>query len=165
MPDLKISKAAASRSNGNHSFGADRRCRRRFSLPRASGAAAGILRAGIATLIGMQSTVGAAWTVSMQRLIGTALGAAMGALLGRFFGANVGIFGIGVFLLGVICAWLHIERSAYRYAGITLAVVMLIANTEPAWIISIHRFLEISVGIAAGLALTALWPEPQPRGV
>jgi hypothetical protein len=28
--------------------------------------------------------------------------------------------------------------------------------------IGIHRFLEISVGIAVGLLLTAAWPEPEP---
>ena len=28
--------------------------------------------------------------------------------------------------------------------------------------IAIHRFLEISVGIAVGLLLTAVWPEPEP---
>jgi uncharacterized membrane protein YccC len=121
--------------------------------------------AGITTLIVMQSTLGAAWTISKQRLVGTALGATMGALLGGYFGANVAIFGAGVFILGVICAWLHIERNAYRYAGITLAIVTLIAHTQPTWIIAIHRFLEISVGIAVGLALTAAWPEPQPDGV
>jgi uncharacterized membrane protein YgaE (UPF0421/DUF939 family) len=28
--------------------------------------------------------------------------------------------------------------------------------------IAIHRFLEISVGIAVGVVLTAVWPEPEP---
>ena len=55
-----------------------------------------------------------------------------------------------------------IERGAYRYAGITLVIIMLIARTQPAWIIAIHRFCEISVGIAVGLILTAVWPEPEP---
>jgi hypothetical protein len=33
---------------------------------------------------------------------------------------------------------------------------MLIARAEPAWVIAIHRFLEISVGIAVGLLLIAV---------
>ena len=73
--------------------------------------------------------------------------------------------GAGVFILGVSCVWLHIERSAYRYAGITLEIVMLVAQAQPTWIIAIHRFLEISVGIAVGLAFTPAWPEPRPDGV
>jgi uncharacterized membrane protein YccC len=65
-------------------------------------------------------------------------------------------------VLGLICALLHIERNAYRYAGVTLAIVMLIARAQPVWMIAIHRFLEISIGIAVGLAITAVWPEPEP---
>jgi uncharacterized membrane protein YccC len=118
--------------------------------------------AAITTIVVMQSTLGAAWTISKQRLMGTALGAAMGALLSTYFGENVAIFGAGVFVLGVICAWLHIERNAYRYAGITVTIVMLVAHTLPPWLIAIHRFFEISVGIAVGLAITAVWPEPRP---
>jgi uncharacterized membrane protein YccC len=68
----------------------------------------------------------------------------------------------GVFVLGLIRALLGIGRNAFRYAGITLAIVMLVARAEPAWMIAVHRFLEISVGIAVGLLLTAVWPEPEP---
>ena len=118
--------------------------------------------AAIATMIVMQSTLGAAWTVSKDRLAGTALGAAVGGLLATYAGQSVAVFGAGVFALGLLCAILRIDRSAYRYAGITLVIVMLIARTEPAWIIAIHRFIEISVGIAVGLILTAVWPESEP---
>jgi uncharacterized membrane protein YccC len=118
--------------------------------------------AAITTIVIMQSTLGAAWTVSKQRFAGTALGAAMGALLMAYATQNVTAFGAGVFVLGLICALLCIGRNAFRYAGITLAVVMLVVRAEPAWIIAIYRFLEISVGIAVGLLLTAIWPEPKP---
>jgi|SRR5580704_4364567 uncharacterized membrane protein YgaE (UPF0421/DUF939 family) len=124
-----------------------------FRLPEAYWAA-------ITTLIVMQSSFGAALTISKQRLAGTALGAAAAALLMSYVGSNVAVFGAGVFLLGMICALLHIERNAYRYAGITLAIVMLVARTQSAWIIALHRFFEISVGIAVGLILTLVWPEP-----
>jgi uncharacterized membrane protein YccC len=127
---------------------------RLFRLPEAYWAA-------IATLIVMQSTLGAAWTVSKERMAGTALGAATGALLATYTGSNVGVFGVGLFALGVLCAILRIDRSAYRYAGITLVIVMLIPRTNAPWIVALHRFVEISVGIAVGLILTALWKEPQ----
>ena len=118
--------------------------------------------AGVATIIVMQSTLGAAWTISKERLIGTALGAATGALLSTYAGQNIAAFGAGAFGMGVLCAFLGVGRGAYRYAGITLIVVMLIARTAPAWIVAIHRFVEISVGIAVGLLVTAVWPERQP---
>ena len=118
--------------------------------------------ATITTTIVMQSMLGAALTISKQRLAGTALGAAMGALFSRYAGQNVAVFGVAIFLSGVLCALLHMGRSAYRYAGITLAIVMLVARTQPAWVIAIHRFFEISLGIVVGLLLTAVWPESQP---
>jgi uncharacterized membrane protein YgaE (UPF0421/DUF939 family) len=115
----------------------------------------------VTTIAIMQSTLGTTWPVSTQRFVGTALGAALGALLTAYAAQNAAAFGAGVFVLGLICALLHIGRNALRYAGMTLAIVMLVARTEPAWMIAIHRFLEISVGIAVGLLLTAVWSEPE----
>lgn len=115
--------------------------------------------ASITTLIVMQSTLGAAWTISRQRWAGTAMGAAIGAVLATYANQNVAAFGAGLLILGVGCAALRVERNAYRYAGITLAVVTLVAHTESAWMIALHRFIEISVGIAVGLVITATWPE------
>lgn len=127
---------------------------RLFRLPEAYWAA-------ITTLIVMQSTLGAALAISRQRLAGTALGAATGAFLATYWRANVLAFGIGLLLCGLICAALRIERNAYRYAGITLTIILLVARNEPAWLIAVHRFVEISIGIAVGLVFTAAWPERQ----
>ena len=121
--------------------------------------------AAITAMIVMQSTLGAALAISKQRLAGTALGAAMGALFATFIGRSITVYGVGIFMCGVICAVLRTERSAYRYAGITLTIVMLIAHSQPAWIIAIHRFTEISLGIIVGLLLTAVWPEPRATAI
>ena len=88
--------------------------------------------AAVTAIVIMQSTLGAAWTISKQRFAGTALGAAMGALLTAYAAQNVAVFGAGVFVLGLICALLRIGRNAFRYAAITLAIVMLVARAEPA---------------------------------
>jgi uncharacterized membrane protein YccC len=125
---------------------------RSFRLPEAYWAA-------ISTLIVMQSTLGAALPISAQRFAGTAVGAAVGALVGTYFPGNILAFGIAVFLIGVFCAAFRIERSAYRYASITLAIVMLVTRSNREWIIAAHRFCEVSIGIAVGLAISALWPE------
>jgi uncharacterized membrane protein YgaE (UPF0421/DUF939 family) len=128
---------------------------RLFRLPEAYWAA-------ITTIIVTQSTLGAALTVSKQRLAGTAIGAVLGALTATYVGSNAMAFAAGVFMCGLICSELRIEQAAYRYAGITLAIVMLAVRTEAPWIIAIHRFLVISIGIAVALILTALWPERKP---
>ncbi len=115
--------------------------------------------ASITAIIVSQSTLGAAWTISVQRFFGTALGATMGAVLSSYFGSNLIAYGGGIFVLGLLCLLLGLQRSGYRYAGITLAVIMLIQRARPVWIIALHRFIEVSAGIAIGLILTALWPE------
>jgi len=117
--------------------------------------------AGIATIIVMQSTLGTAWTISKERMIGTAFGAAMGALLSTYAGQNVAAFAAGVFAMGVPSAFLGVGQGAFRYAGITLIIVMMIPHTNSAWMVALHRFIEITVGIAVGLLVTAIWPERQ----
>jgi hypothetical protein len=62
-------------------------------------------------------------------------------------------------LIGILCAVFRIVRSAYRYASITLTIVMLIPRPTSPWVVALHRFLEVSMGIAVALAVTALWPE------
>jgi uncharacterized membrane protein YccC len=117
--------------------------------------------AAIATAIAMQSTLGAAWRVSRDRFIGSAMGAAAGGLLSTYAGANIGAFGAGVVALGLICPALRVARPAYHYAVITLIIVMMTAHAQRPWIVALHRFVEISVGLVVGLIVTATWPEPE----
>lgn len=117
--------------------------------------------ASITTIIVMQSTLGASLPISMQRLAGTAVGAFFGAAASFYFPGNVWAFGLSVFIVGLICALFRVQRVAYRYAGITLAIVMLVTRSPSVWLIAIHRFVEVSVGIAVGLLLAAVWPERQ----
>jgi len=115
--------------------------------------------APITSLVITQSSLGSALAVSWQRFIGTALGAAIGAIVAGYFGSYMLVFAIGVFLLGVLCAEVRADRSAYRFGGVTLAIVLLVPSTEPAWRIAFHRFTEVSIGIAVALVMTVLWPE------
>ena len=112
--------------------------------------------APISTIIVMQSTLGAAWAVSKQRFIGTVLGALFGGLLASYFEPQIVIFGAAIFALGLICAILHLDQSAYRFAGVTFAIILLVTRAEPAWLIALHRFVEVSAGIVVGLAVSAL---------
>jgi uncharacterized membrane protein YgaE (UPF0421/DUF939 family) len=72
-------------------------------------------------------------------------------------------FGAGIFLIGILFAALRVERSVFRYAGIAVAIVMLVPRAEGAWIVASHRFLEVSLGIAVALMVTAACPERKPR--
>jgi uncharacterized membrane protein YgaE (UPF0421/DUF939 family) len=118
--------------------------------------------AAIATLVVMQSTLGATLTLSIKRIVATAVGASVGALEANFFGANLAAFAVAIILIGLLSIPFRLERTAYRYASVTLAIIVLIPRFAAAWIIALHRFLEVSVGIIVALAVVALWPEHQP---
>jgi uncharacterized membrane protein YgaE (UPF0421/DUF939 family) len=92
-----------------------------------------------------------------QRFVGTALGAVLGAALATYFSPSVLVYGLGILLCGVL-AWLLRVGGAYRFAGITLSIVLLIPHASAPWIVGWHRFLEVSLGIAVALAVTMVWP-------
>jgi uncharacterized membrane protein YgaE (UPF0421/DUF939 family) len=113
--------------------------------------------APMSTLIVMQSTLSAALPISAQYVAGTAVGAAVGAAADVYFPANVWAFGVAAFIIGLICVVLRVERSTYRYASITLAIVMLVPRSSSGRLLAIHRFFEVSIGIAIGLVFFVLW--------
>jgi len=115
--------------------------------------------AAITTLVITQSSLGAALAVSWQRFVGTALGAAVGAIVASYFGPHVLVFAASVFILGLLCALVRSDHSAYRFGGVALAIVLLIPRTGPPWRIAFHRFAEVSIGIAVALIMTVVWPE------
>ena len=113
--------------------------------------------APMSTLIVMKLTLSAALPIAVQYIAGTAVGAAVGAVTGIYFHASVWTFGVAVILVGLVCVALRVERSAFRYASITLAIVMLVPRSASARSVALHRFFEVSIGIAVGLALFAIW--------
>ncbi len=112
--------------------------------------------APISAIVIIESTINPR-TLAWQRFAGTALGAAMGALIGTFFSASPWVYAATVFSCGVACAILRIH-GAYRFAAITVSIVLLVAHQRPAWIVASHRFMEVSLGIAVALVLALLWP-------
>ena len=125
---------------------------RLFRLPEAYWAA-------ITTLAITQSSLGAARTDSWHRFGGTALGAVVGAIGASLPSPKVLVFGASVFVLGLISAVARLNLSAYRFGGMTLAIMLLVPRTGPAWQIAFHRFAEVSIGIGVALILAIVWPE------
>jgi len=123
-----------------------------FRLPEAYWAA-------ISTVVVLQSTLGASLQISRDRFLGTLLGAITGGLLAQYFPQVWWIFALGTFFLGILCALFRLH-NAYRFAGITLAIVVLIPHTATPAIVALHRFIEVSIGIVVGLAVTIIWPAP-----
>ena len=99
---------------------------RLFHLPEADWAP-------ISTMIVMQSTLDASLSISLHRFDGAML-----------------------FLIGFPCAASQIERAPYRFAGITLVIVVFVPARHHAAIIAIHRFCKVSLGGAGAVARRSL---------
>ncbi len=111
--------------------------------------------APISTIVIIQSTIPPR-TLGWQRFVGTAVGAVLGAALATYFHPSVVVYGVGILLCGLL-AWLLRVDGAYRFAAITLSIILLIPRGRP-WVAGWHRFLEVSLGIAVGLVVTMVWP-------
>ena len=94
----------------------------------------------------MQSTLRAALTISSERFAGTALGAVAAILLVPHLEPSMLAFAVRVFGLGLVCGMLHLDHAAYRFAGITVAIVVLGWKAGPVWRVALHRFIEVSLG-------------------
>ncbi|HKM46532.1 MAG TPA: FUSC family protein [Terriglobales bacterium] len=112
--------------------------------------------APISTIVVVQSTIPPR-TLGWQRFVGTALGAVLGAAIATYFSPSAWVYGTGIFLCGML-AWLLRVGGAYRFAAITLSIILLINRGRPPWIVAWHRFLEVSLGIAVALVVTTVWP-------
>jgi Fusaric acid resistance protein-like len=73
-------------------------------------------------------------------------------MVAGLFGPSLFVFGASMFILGLLCAIARSDRGAYRFAGVT-PVVLLIPRANPVWQIAVHRFAEVSIGIASGTDL------------
>lgn len=114
--------------------------------------------APISTIVIMLSTINPL-TLAWQRFAGTALGAALGAVIATYVGTNWVVYGVGIVVCGILCAMLRLG-NAYRFAAITLSIVLLIAHERAPWIVATHRFIEVSLGIAVALLITMVWRVP-----
>ena len=112
--------------------------------------------APISTIVIVQSTI-PPLKLGWQRFVGTALGAVLGAALATFFRPSAVVYAVGILVCGLL-AWLLRVGGAYRFAAITLSIVLLIPRERAPWIAGWHRFLEVSLGIAVALVVMTAWP-------
>ncbi len=116
--------------------------------------------APISTIVILLSTIDPR-ALAWQRFAGTAVGAALGALIASYFQPTWMVYGAGIFVCGIVCALLRLG-NAYRFAAITLTIVLLIAHVRSPWIVAWHRFIEVSLGIAVALLMTVCGVETPP---
>ena len=121
--------------------------------------------AAITALIVMQSNVGATLAASRTRLAGTAVGAVVGGVFMALAGANMLGFALAVAIAFYVCDLLRLAESQ-RLATVTVAIIMLIPATSSAWIVALHRFAEVGLGIVIALLVSlTVWPNHARRSV
>ncbi len=121
--------------------------------------------AAITALIVMQSNVGATLNASRTRLAGTAIGAVIGGCFMAMFGMSVPGFALAVTIAFFVCDLLHLADSQ-RLATVTVALIMLVSQETSAWVIAVHRFTEVALGILIALLVSlTLWPNHARRSI
>jgi len=103
----------------------------------------------------MQSSLGATLTLSIERIVATAVGASVGAVeaIIRIKSCRLHAGDLFIGLLRMAFVW----RRRYRYASVTLTIIVLIRD-KSAWIVASIDSLKFSRIIVA-LAVVAFWPE------
>ncbi len=99
------------------------------------------------------------FALAWQRFVGTAVGVTLGAAIATFLPNNWMIYGAGIFVCGILSALLRLG-NAYRFVAIGFTIVLLITHGRPPWIVAVHRFFEVSLGIAVALAVASVWKLP-----
>jgi uncharacterized membrane protein YgaE (UPF0421/DUF939 family) len=117
--------------------------------------------ASISTIVILLSTIDPL-TLAWQRFAGTAVGAYLGALMALYPRHNWIIFGVGIFVCGILSSLLRLG-SAYRFAAIALTIVLLVGHDGSPWAVATHRSIEVSLGIAVALLITLIWRTPAAR--
>src|SRR5215813_2964071 len=114
--------------------------------------------AAISAMIVLQSSVGATVNAVVNRFAGTAIGAMLGGLFVMLWGRHVWAFGAAATLTVWSCTSLGLQDSS-RLASATVALVMLASRAGSPWVVALHRFLEVALGILVALLMTLLlWP-------
>lgn len=112
----------------------------------------------ISAIIVLQSHVGGTLNASLNRLAGTAVGATVAAIFVSVFGSHPLSFAGAVAVTLLMCVFLRVEDSS-RLAGSTVAIIMLVVRDNPVWVVALHRFTEVAVGIFMALLVsTVVWP-------
>jgi len=78
---------------------------------------------------------------------------------GRAAWANPMAYGLSIFILLLLSAATHVDRTGFRIGSLMLTIIMLIQRTDPVWRVALERFAEVSVGILVALFLVKVWPE------
>jgi len=86
-----------------------------------------------------------------DRFFGTALGSVIGWASAAWWGGDLTVYGLALGLAVALC-YLARRPGASRLCAVSVSVITLVPRSEPAHVVALHRFLEVSYGVACALA-------------
>lgn len=111
--------------------------------------------AAVSAIVVMQSDNSVTISSARDRLIGTAIGALIGWALFYVWHGYYVVYGLAVMLCLLVCSLLEYEKAG-RLASVALTIIVLIKIDGGPGQAALARFLEVSLGIVVGLAVTML---------
>jgi uncharacterized membrane protein YgaE (UPF0421/DUF939 family) len=91
----------------------------------------------------------------LQRFLGTGIGCLIGWGAASSWHGHVALYGVAVLLAVGLCHLLRLEAAA-RLCAVSVTVITIIPHAEAAHLVALHRFLEVSYGVACALAYTTV---------
>ncbi|MFW5735051.1 MAG: FUSC family protein [Oceanidesulfovibrio sp.] len=109
----------------------------------------------ISAIIVMHATVGRSLGAGASRILGTAIGAALSAVAVLLLGDTPLSLGLAIFLTLLVCGYLTYLHEAFRMAGITAGIVILVSSGDAGIVhTAFVRFVEISMGVSVAMAVS-----------
>ncbi|TVM17977.1 hypothetical protein DPQ33_07670 [Oceanidesulfovibrio indonesiensis] len=112
----------------------------------------------ISAIIVMHATMGRSLTAGWARILGTAVGATLSAIAVLLLGDTPLSLGLAIFLTLLVCGYLTYLHEAFRMAGVTAGIVILVGAGEANIIhTAFVRFLEISLGVTVAMVVSMIF--------
>jgi uncharacterized membrane protein YgaE (UPF0421/DUF939 family) len=107
--------------------------------------------APIAALVVIYPDRTAAKKAAVARFLGTALGSLVGWACAAWGGESLLAYGAGILVAVSACYAVGLDAAA-RLSAVAVTVIAVIPRAEPAHLVALHRFIEVSYGVACALA-------------
>jgi uncharacterized membrane protein YgaE (UPF0421/DUF939 family) len=118
--------------------------------------------APIAAVVVLYPTREATKKAAFDRFAGTVIGSLVGWGSATWWNQNVLLYGLAVLLAVGLCHLLRLE-AASRLCAVAVTVITIIPRDEPAHLVALFRFIEVSYGVGWALAYTVLTDEVRRR--
>jgi uncharacterized membrane protein YgaE (UPF0421/DUF939 family) len=110
--------------------------------------------AAMAAVVVLCPERGATMKAGVQQFFGSAVGGLIGWACASWWHQDVLLYGVAVLLAVSLCYLLRLPNAA-RLSGVAVTITTLIPSQATPAAVALHRFLEVSYGVACAVGYTA----------